>query len=161
MFEKSTRKGLEMTTDIDTRTLHQLQLMATKFQDNPAYMAWIISAYQKQEKFPTYKLIEILDTTEETLAKLALCKRPDTNSKDFSKQISHISEYTKIDLPLLLKMIRQVESVIALSSNVGINSDVISNAAKLNFAAARDRNEEYSNQENTSDAEDGNDVADR
>ena len=149
-----------MTNDIDTRTLHQLQLMVTKFQDDPAYMAWIISAYQKQEKFSAYKLIEVLHTTEETLAKLALCKRPDTNSKDFGKQVAQISEYTKIDLLLLLKMIRRVESVTALSNNEGVNSGVISNATKFNFVAARDRNEEHSTQDNTNGAEDEDDVAD-
>jgi len=149
-----------MTNNIDTRTLRQLQLMVTKIQDNPAYMAWIISTYQKQEKFSVHKLIEVLHTTEETLAKLALCKRPDTNSKDFGKQVAQISEYTKIDLLLLLKMIRRVESVITLSNNGGVNSDVISDATKFNFAAARDRKDEYSTQENTHGAEDEDDVAD-
>src|SRR5260221_10256027 len=110
-----------MTNDIDTRTLHQLQLMMTKLQDNPAYMVWIIRAYQKQEKFSTNKLIEVLQTTEEILAKLALCKRPDTNSKDFSKQVKQLSEYTKIDSLLLMEMIRRVESVMAISNNVGVN----------------------------------------
>lgn len=150
-----------MTNDIDARTLRQLQLMATKFQDDSAYMAWIISVYQKQEKLSSHKLIEVLHTTEEILARLALCKRPDTNSKDFGKQVAQISEYTKIDLLLLLKMIRQVESLIAFSSNVDVNSDVISNATKFNFAAARDRDEEYSTRENLSDVEDEDDVADR
>ena len=150
-----------MTNDIDTRTLRQLQLMVTRFQDDPTYMAWIISAYQKQEKFSAHKVIEVLHTTEETLAKLALCKRPDTSSKDFRKQVAQISEYTKIDLLLLSEMIRRVESVIALSNNVDVNSDVISNATKFNFAAARDRKDEYSTQENTHGAEDEDDVADR
>jgi hypothetical protein len=149
-----------MTNDIDTQTLHQLQLMATKVQGNSAYMAWIISAYQRQEKYTTYKLIEVLHTTEETLAKLALCKCPDSKSKDFSKQVAQISEYTKIDSLLLLRMIRQVESVIALSNNTGVNPSMISNATKLNFAAARDREEENSAQENASRAEDEDDVAD-
>ncbi len=149
-----------MTNDIDARTLRQLQLMATKFQDDSAYMAWIISVYQKQEKLSSHKLIEVLHTTDETLARLALCKRPDTNSKDFGKQVAQISDYTKIDLLLLLKMIRQVESLIAFSSNVDVNSDVISNATKFNFAAARDRDEEDSTRENLSDVEDEDDVAD-
>jgi hypothetical protein len=149
-----------MTSDIDTQTLHQLQLMVTKVQDNSAYMSWIISAYQKQEKLTPHKLIEVLHTTEETLAKLALCKCPDTKSKDFSKQVVQISEYTKIDSLLLLKMIRQVESVMALSNNTGVNPAMISSAAKFNFAAARDRDEENSTQENASHAEDEDDVAD-
>jgi hypothetical protein len=150
-----------MKNDINTRTLHQLQLMAAKFQDDPAYMAWIINTYQKQEKFSAHKLIEVLHTTEEIFAKLALCMRPNTNSKDFGKQVAQISEYTKIELLSLLNMIRRVESVITLSNNVGVNSDVISNATNFNFVAARDRNEEHSTQEDTSEVEDEDDVADR
>jgi len=149
-----------MTNDIDTQTLYQLQLMATKLQDDPAYMAWIINACQKQEKFSAHKLIEVLHTTEGTLAKLALCKRPDANSKDFGKQVAQISEYTEIDLLLLVNMIRRVESIVALSNNAGINSDAVSSVAKFNFAAARDRNDEHSTQEDASGAEDEDDVAD-
>jgi len=149
-----------MNNDIDTHTLHQLQRIGTKFQDDPAYMAWLISAYQKQERISANKLVELLNTTEEALAKLALCKRPDTSSKDFSKQVAQISKYTKIELLFLLKMIRQVESVIALSNNEDVNSDVISSATKFNFAAARDKEEEYPPKENASESKDEDDVAD-
>jgi len=131
-----------MTLSLSVRTLQQLQTIVRQLQDNPSYMAWIISRYQRQEKLSSQKLTNLLGINEESLAKIALCIRPDSNSSDFSKQIHQISEYTGIDPLALAKFIHQSESVIALSSRPSANLETKANARQLNFATARDKTEE-------------------
>src|SRR5512133_3973317 len=99
-----------MTDKPDARTLHQLKLMMTKLQNDPRTMAWIISTYQKQERLSWDKISNILRTTEDSLVRLALCKRPNSNSGDFSQQVARLAQYANIDLILLTNMIRQVET---------------------------------------------------
>lgn len=147
-----------MTTDFTVRNLHQLQIMATKLQSDPSYMAWVINTYQKQERFSLSKLIEVLQVNEEILAKLALCKRPITNSKEFHKQVHQISEYINIEPFQLVKIIRQVESVITLSGKPDLNAGEIRNLAQLGVAAARDKIEDHSS-DKTDYKEDDDDVA--
>jgi hypothetical protein len=144
-----------MTLTLSERTLQQIQIMARKLQDNPSYMAWTISKFQRQEKLSTQNLLNLLDTTEESLAKLALCKRPDPNSTDFSKQIRQISDHTSIDPLILAKLIRQSDSVTALAGKRSTNLESKTTASQLGLAAARDRTEE----ENEDHSEDESDVA--
>ena len=140
-----------MTPSLSLRTLQQLQTIARKLQDNPSYMAWIISRYQSQEKLSSQKLTNLLGINEDSLAKLALCKRPDSNSSEFSKQIHQISEYTSIAPLILAKFIRQSESVTTLSSRPSASLKIKGNALQLGLATARDRANEEEIQENTKD----------
>ena len=149
-----------MTNELDARTLHQLRLMATKFQDDPSTMAWIISTYQKQEKISFFRLSEILRTTETALAKLALCKRPDTSSDEFGRQVEQIADHTKIDLVLLTNLIRQVESVTAFSEKPGTNNSVLQNNVQTSYSAARDKSEELSDDEDNDDRGNKDNVVD-
>ncbi len=142
-----------MNPSLSDRTLHQLQTMAKKLQDNPSYMAWIISVYQKQERLSLQNLLNILGTNEETLAKLALCKRPDSNSSEFSKQVQQISSYTHIASLTLAKLIRQSESVTALTGRHSENTELGISAAHLGLAAARDRTTEEGSEEHPEDDE--------
>lgn len=150
-----------MTNELDDRTFHQLQLMSARLQNDSTFMAWIINAYQKQEKLSTYQLSKILGTTENVLVKLALCKRPNANSNDFGKQVAQIASYTNIDLTLLANMIRQVESVMTLSEKTSVKSMTSKDPAQLGFSAARDRSEENIIVENTDETgKKDDDVAD-
>ena len=132
--------------------------MARKLQDNPSYMAWIIFKFQKQEKLSMLNLVNILGANEESLAKLALCKRPDSNSSEFGKQIRQISEHTSIDPLILARLIRQSESVTALGGNRSVNPELKARASQLGLAAARDRTTEGDVEEH---AEDEDDVAEQ
>lgn len=140
-----------MTNESDVRTLRQLRLMADKLQDDPTTMAWIIRTYQKQEKILFVKLSELLKTTEPGLTKLALCKRPDTGSDEFGRQVEQIANYTKIDLILLTNLIRQVESVAAFSEKPGTNNPVLQNNVQPSYSAARDKSEELPDDEDNDD----------
>jgi hypothetical protein len=147
-----------MNPSLSERTLRQIQNMARKLQDNPSYMAWIIVKFQKQEKLTTLNLVNLLGANEESLAKLALCKRPDSNSSEFSKQIRQISEHTSIDPLILARLIRQSESVTALAGKCSTNLEIKATALKFGLAAARDRTAEDEDEEHS---EDEGDVAER
>ncbi len=149
-----------MTNKPDARTLHQLSLMATKLQNDPTTMAWIISTYQKQERLSWDKISNILGTTEDALVKLALCKRPNTNSSDFSQQVAQLAQYTNIDLVLLTNMIRQVESVTVLSGRASASNVTGQTSAQLGFSAARDKSEGSSTDEDADKTGEKGDVAD-
>jgi hypothetical protein len=149
-----------MTNKSDDRTLHQLRLMATKLQNDPTTVAWIISTYLKQEHLSWEKLSTTLGTTEQALVKLALCKRPNSNSNDFKQQVTQLAQYANIDLVLLTNMIRQVESVTALSGKVGKSNVTGQTSAQLGFSAARDKNEGSSTVEDADEARGKGDVAD-
>jgi hypothetical protein len=147
-----------MNPSLSERTLRQIQNMARKLQDNPSYMAWIIVKFQKQEKMSTLNLVNLLGANEESLAKLALCKRPDSNSSEFSKQIRQISEHTSIDPLILARLIRQSESVTALAGKRSANLELKASAPQLGLAAARDRTTEDDTEEHSKDE---GDVADQ
>lgn len=144
-----------MTSNVNARTIRQLQMMAAKLQNNQSYMAWVLFTYQKQERISINKLVEAFNTNDEFLAKLALCKKPNTQSKSFREQINQISQYTGIDTFLLVKIIRQVESVEQLSSIPNDEIQQTSKAIQFGFAAARDKEE--SSNENGRASEKGND----
>lgn len=146
-----------MTSNLDKNTLHQMQKMANKLQDNPLYMAWVISVFQKQEHITGYQLIELIKTNEESIAKLSLCKRPKTDSAEFAKQLKQISEYTNIDITFLANMIRQVESVESISQKLREPNRRSEETWQLGLAAARDKTGDADKSE--SDDRDEDDLA--
>ena len=147
-----------MISNMSVRTLHQIQTMASILQNNCSYMAWIIVKVLKQEKLSMLNLVNILGANEESLAKLALCKRPDSNSSEFSKQIQQISEHTSIDPLILARFIRQSESVIALAGKRSTNPELKVSSSQLGLAVARDRTAEDDAEEQS---EDEGDVAEQ
>jgi len=149
-----------MTNELDARILHQLRLMADKLQDDPTTMSWIINAYQRQEKLSFHKLSILLKTSEAALTRLALCKRPDTDSEDFGSQVEQIASYTEINLILLTNLIRQVESVTVFSGKPNVNRATSQNPAQLRFSAARDKSERSRLKEDANEMENKDDVAD-
>jgi len=131
-----------MTSNISQQTLRQMQIMVNKLRTDPSYMAWVIDTYQKQERISAYKFIELTNINEEILVKLSLCRRPDTNSVEFVKQIKQISEYTKIDSQFLVNIIRQIESVETISEKLNMTNKEIKGSWQLGLAAARDKTED-------------------
>jgi hypothetical protein len=153
--------SLKMADKPDARTLHQLMLMATKLQNDPTTMAWIIGTYQKQEHLSWDKISSVLKTTEDVVVKLALCKRPATDSSDFGQQVTQLAQYTNIDLVLLINMIRHVESVTVLSSRTSTSDVAGQTSAQLGFSAARDKSVSSSTDEDSDETGEAGDVADK
>ena len=102
-----------------------------------------------------------MNISEDKLAKLSLCKRPDTHSEGFLGQIEQISGYTLIDSLLLVKIIRQVESIVAISAKPKAIKKKTSNVGQLGYAAARDRTDENKDADQPVKPRDENDLAER
>jgi len=144
-----------MTPSLSERTLQQLKIIARTLLDDPSYMAWVIKIYLVQEKLSGRNLADILGVSEESLVRLALCKRPHLNTRDFSNQIRKISQYTSIDIYALARLIRQFESITSLATMKFIPKEKKASSYQLGFATARDRTKE----ENEEDHKDEGDVA--
>src|SRR5687767_8871304 len=97
------------------RSLEQLSALVKRLEKDPKYMAWILASYQRQEKISENKLLEKLQISHETLLRLALCISPNTESIEFHEHVRKISSYCNIDGLLIVNIIRQVESLHALS----------------------------------------------
>ena len=80
-----------------------------------------------------------------------MCKRPDSNSSEFGKQILQISEHTSIDPLILARLIRQTESVTAFGGKLSVNPEMKVSASQLGLAAARDRTTEDDVEEHSED----------
>ena len=128
-------------SNFSDRRYEQMQIMAKKLKSNSDFMAWVISTYQKQEHLSQNKFIELAKINEIAFIKLSLCKRPETSSAEFRKQIDQISEYVGINPYFLANMIRLVESLESLAKQVNTNN-LSEKWSNLGFVAARDRQEE-------------------
>lgn len=138
------------------QSLEQLQMLAQRLRTNPSFMAWVLGSYQKQERISTLQLEERLELSPHMLARLALCKRPDTNSPDFRKQVSQIAQYVSMDPARLANLIRQVESLDGLAKLPGAAANE-KQAPSLNaglLAAARDREDQAEESEGSADSQD-------
>lgn len=139
--------------EISGQTLDQLSMLAHRLSNDPSYIAWVLRSFQNQERMSDQQLEERLRISPRMLTRLALCKRPDSNSPDFGQQITKISRYVAIDPTDLAKMIRQVESLEALRNipDKTVKENLTSFKSGL-LAAARDRennDEEITKNHNT------------
>ncbi|GEM_PF-1375812 len=128
---------------LSSKTLEQLRALIRRLEKDDRFMASILARYQKQEKITEFKLAEQLRTVPEMLIRLALCKSPNPNSNSFAEQISEISTYTSIELALLLNLVRQTESLDALSNQpTDMSAEDTTQSNSWVFSAARDNEEE-------------------
>lgn len=124
----------------------QLAGLASRLQNDPAFMASILAAYQKQERLSDETLAAQLKSTPEMMVRLALCKRPESTSSRFADQVRQIAAYTNLDAAQLAQIIRQVDSLAKLSERPKAPQSEATSAKTVRFypgllAAARDRTE--------------------
>lgn len=136
----------EATHSLDPDALRQLQSLARRLQDNRAFMAYVLAAYQEQEGLDDAGLIERLGITPAMLARLALCRRPDAGSPQFADQIRQIAAYTQTDAGQLAMILRQVGALETLATRpeTADAPEADRHALQLRpglLAAARDRGE--------------------
>jgi hypothetical protein len=136
-----------MTKSVSSGVNEQLQGLARRLQDDPDFMAYVLVSYQEQERLSDDALAEYLSTTQAMLSRLALCRRPASNSPQFADEIRQIADYTNIDATHLANMVRQVSSLEKLAERpVGSRSqaEVASRKMQLQpglLSAARDQDE--------------------
>lgn len=124
----------------------QLAGLASRLQNDPAFMASILAVYQKQERLSDEALAAQFKSTPEMMVRLALCKRPETTSSRFADQVRQIATYTNLDAAQLAQMIRQVDSLAKLSEQPKATRPGTTSTKTAQFypgllAAARDRTE--------------------
>jgi hypothetical protein len=134
----------------------QMSGLARRLRDNPNFMARVLAVYQEQERLGDDALAEHLHTTPATLARLAVCKRPDSSSPQFADQVRQISTYTNIDPAQLANIVRQVDSLEKLSELPRMNAPEEADAPQgwLQpglLAAARDRSESTEDRSSSSE----------
>jgi hypothetical protein len=134
---------------LSSTTSEQLAALVKRLEKNRKYMAWILASYQRQEKISENKLLEKLQISHDVLLRLAMCISPNSESAEFHAQVAQVASYCNIDNSLLTNIIRQVESLDALSSQPTVNDGFIVGSPGV-FAAARD-NEKIRNSISPSD----------
>jgi hypothetical protein len=120
--------------------------LARRLKDDPGFMAYVLTVYQTQERLDDSALAERLGTSLEMLARLALCRRPDSEPAKFASQVRQIATYVGTDPALLANVARQVHSLDTLATR-----PILPQAEKQKIgwlpsdagllAAARDRDE--------------------
>lgn len=79
----------------------------------PAFMAWVLSQYMAGQNISRSDLSAELGCTEQALTRLSLCLRP--RSKQFADDIERITSILRVNGLALVRIVRRVEAVEAMS----------------------------------------------
>jgi hypothetical protein len=144
-----------MSIPLSPETTRHLARLAQKLRADSAYMSSVLFFYQSQERLGDTELATQLALDVVQLPRLALCKRPQSQSNNFSKQVRQIAAYTGANEIALAQIIRQVEALEQLRSlptlaETEANERPLPSLSGL-VAVARDREEP--NDESRSDDE--------
>jgi len=90
-------------------------LLARRIIQMPEFFGAVLYRFRQQENLTEQDVLHQLGTTPAMLDRLALCRLPDSNSPEFLAQMRQIAAFTKIDVELLIALLRQVEAVDALA----------------------------------------------
>jgi hypothetical protein len=128
----------------ERKQLNLLEGLSRRLQNDPSYMAHVLSIFQMQEGLDDEDLANYFNSYPEFVLRLTLCKRPDSDSPDFAEQVRNLSDFTLIDEAALAHVIRQVDSLAALANNPSAAEE--ENSLGLfqlsgTLAAARDRDD--------------------
>lgn len=88
-----------------------------KLRSRSDYFAFLLFEYQKLEKMNSEELRKFLESTEDNYFRLAFCRVPDANTHDFGERISRIADYANIPKAKLIKIIRRVNAIHAISES--------------------------------------------
>lgn len=118
--------------------------LAHRIIQMPGFFGAVLHRFRQQENLTEQDVIYQLCTTRAMLARLALCRLPNSNNPEFVAQMRQIAAFTKIDVEILTRILRQVEAIEALSrpQNVVRLERQTEDASSLEsgfLAAARDR----------------------
>jgi hypothetical protein len=120
--------------------------LAAGLEGNPDFMSHVLARYCQIEGLDKDALAGELGIPLFLLARLALCKRPDSDSPNFINEITEIADFVLVDETRLMRIIREVDSLNALGNVIieGQTEEIISGNPFSNgiLAAARDREEE-------------------
>jgi hypothetical protein len=118
--------------------------LAQRVIQMPEFFGAVLHRFRQQENLSEQDVILRLRTTRAMLARLALCRLPNSNNPEFLAQMRKIAAFTRIDVERLTAILRQVEAVDALSRPRNLvrlerQTEEISPSEFRLLAAARDR----------------------
>ncbi|MCI0441379.1 MAG: hypothetical protein L0177_19940 [Chloroflexi bacterium] len=116
-----------------------LQRAARQAAQRPFFLAGDLAAYQSLYGMGEEQMADYLGCSTESLAKLALCRRPGKIAPHFGADVERIAAYAGVDSVRLAAILREVESVASLR-----NTQAQDSAARERgfLMAARDRAEQ-------------------
>ena len=94
-----------------------LEIMMGKLASQPAYMAWYLSRYSKEEKVSLEQVREKLQINPEQFGRLAMCKAPEGRATDFAARLKVIQGFTEANRFMLATIIRRVDALESLKSS--------------------------------------------
>lgn len=97
------------------------------------FLGRALAEYQAMHGIDDQKLAEMLRCTVETLARLALCRRPDDQAVKFREEVQRIAAFASCNAERLAQLLREVAAVASLRKE---GSDASSQDLLM---AARDR----------------------
>ena len=98
-----------MADDNPSPLEHQhLAFLAYQLEDDKRFMAYALRLYRDREQLTAQDISDELHTTPEMLVRLALCKRPNKRSPQFTEQLQQLSVYTGIDIERLKSLFQRL-----------------------------------------------------
>jgi hypothetical protein len=140
--------------EIDMQKYNKEELLlglAIRLEADARFIANTLYKYQRQEKLSRDELMQRFEFSNKQFAQLALCKRPNAESENFSSQIRKISSVTGVNASIIVGIIRQVDSLETLSHQPHPEEAIVSNRQTISYpgvlAAARDREDNQETEE--------------
>jgi hypothetical protein len=131
--------------------------LAMELENDSTFMSHVLAQYCQIEGLDKDELASELGIPLFLFARLALCKRPDTDAPNFINEISEIADYVPMDDLSLVQICREVDSLTVLAnavSNHETEESTLSNPFSASIlAAARDQSEDKKTNETTKDEE--------
>ncbi len=102
------------TNEID----HLLKQAASRAAESDYFFAKVLRAYEKFEGLTHLELAQHLRCTNETLIRLALCRRPDSGDPArFKADVEQVAAHFGIDAAQLANLVRYVDTMESLSQS--------------------------------------------
>jgi hypothetical protein len=130
----------------DSDAIQLMERLAQKLSSDANYLANILFTYRQEERISEAALAQRLSLEPTQLIRLALCKRPQTQSTSFAAQIRQIAAFTGANETVLAQIVRHVEVLQAFDSLPPLERDSVLGKAPASslsgvLAAARDHTE--------------------
>jgi hypothetical protein len=93
---------------------NQLFCLVKRIQDDKDFFASVIEAYKESTNFDDEALAKDLGLSKLDLARLALCRRPNSDKQIFADQVRQIAEYVGTEANKLATIVRHVEALESL-----------------------------------------------
>lgn len=120
----------------ETTSERAIKRFIGRARKDPFFVGWAFSEYQDMNKLSDKDLARLLECSLEKLDRLALCRLPKDEDKDFQENIKEIADYASCNAEQLLKILREVLSIITIRKTSQVNAPV------EYLMAARDRKPE-------------------